>query len=198
MGESPDRCGCIPGSKLSSLAIWTVCLDNTDRTLRMGLDSYDGGRICLHHVSKVPSFTCLQLPCPHTVFSSICWDHQWFSGASSTLGYLFFFWASAAEGLSHALPYHSLEVSFLHAGFEDPCSAILRFMYDTVHCPRKLIPVLLKNICGFCCSLNQARVIEDVCNRKASGSREPGHAQVPGHPPFFPTLGVPRPCPLPH
>lgn len=26
----------------------------------------------------------------------------------------------------------------------------------TVHCPRKLIPVLLRNLCGFCCSLNQA------------------------------------------
>lgn len=42
----------------------------------------------------------------------------------------------------------------------------------TVHCPRKLIPVLLRNLCGFCCSLNQARVIEDVCNRNASDSGE--------------------------
>lgn len=92
--------------------IQTELLGNTDRTLRLGLDLHDGGRSsrlgCLHHVSKVPNFTCLQLPCPHTVFSSVHWGHQWFLGASSILGYLFSSWASADEGLSHA---HALSLT---------------------------------------------------------------------------------------
>lgn len=35
--------------------------------------------------------------------------------------------------------------------------------------------------------MNQARIIEDVCNRKASESKEASHAQVPGRALFFPT-----------
>lgn len=160
-------------------------------TLGLALDLHDGGRSsrlgCSYHVSKVPNFTCLQLPCPHTVFSSVHWGHQWLLGVSFILGYLFSSWASADVGLSHALPCHSREGSFSCAGFEGPCPAILCLVYDSplsseAHpCPaQKPLWLLLFSESG--------RVIEDVCNRNASDSGKPGHAQVPGHALFLATL----------
>lgn len=105
----------------------------------------DGGRSCrlgcFHHVSKVPNFTCQQLPCPHTVFPSVHWGHQWFSGASSILQYLFPLGYLLLKVCPMPCPITQLKIPFhmkifTFLFFEESCSAIPCLLYNRPLLPR--------------------------------------------------------------
>lgn len=116
----------------------------------MGSDLHDGRRSCrlgcFHHVFKVPNFTCQQLPCPHTVSKCLL-------GPSVVFGCQLYpavplsSWVSAAEGLSCAMPCHSLEDSSLHdmLALKSPVQPFHIALCITIHCPRKLSTYLSRS-----------------------------------------------------
>lgn len=102
----------------------------------MGSDLHDGRRSCrpgcFHHVFKVPSVTHQQLPCSHTVFPSVRWGHQWFSGASSILPYLL----SPGHLLLKVCPMPCPPFHML--ALKSPAQPFHVALCITVHCPQKL------------------------------------------------------------